>query len=137
VGGRDLALAGGAREDEVVAVDDGGAADDGDGRCIARARIRLAPEHGDGGLGAVDGGRVVGGILARGGDLAEHRAGLERARSDGDRLAGVVAEGFPDEEAAGVRCLRPAWSWCHPFSLKVRATISPQGRAAEERPGCG
>jgi hypothetical protein len=56
VGGRDLALAGGAREDEVVAVDDGGAADDGDGRCIARARIRLPPEHGDGGLGAIDGG---------------------------------------------------------------------------------
>ena len=31
-------------------------------------------------------------------------------------------------------CLRPAWSWCHPFSLKVRATISPQGRAADWRP---
>ena len=31
MGGRDLALGRRAREDEVVAVDDGGAADDGDG----------------------------------------------------------------------------------------------------------
>jgi hypothetical protein len=63
VGGRDLALAGGAGEDEVVAVDDGGAADEGDGGRIAAGRIRLAPEHGDGGLGAVDGGGVVGAYL--------------------------------------------------------------------------
>ncbi len=34
VGGRYLALAGRAREDEVVAVDDGGAADEGDSRRI-------------------------------------------------------------------------------------------------------
>ena len=65
--------------------------------------VGLAPEHGDGGLGPVDGGRIVGGVLARRGDPAEHRAGLERAGGDGDGLAGVVAEGFPDEEAAGVR----------------------------------
>jgi hypothetical protein len=56
---------------------------------------------------------------------------------DGDRLAGVVAEGFPDEEAAGVRASIQRGHGGHPFSLKVRATISPQGRAAEERPGCG
>jgi hypothetical protein len=64
VGGRDLALGGGAGEDEVVAVDDGGAADDRDGGRVACARVGLAPEHGDGGLGAVDGGGVVGGIFA-------------------------------------------------------------------------
>jgi hypothetical protein len=65
VGGRDLALAGGAGEDEVVAVDDGRTADDRDGRCVATGRIRLAPQHGDGGLGAVDGGRIVRGVFAR------------------------------------------------------------------------
>lgn len=103
MGGRDLALAGRAGEDEVVAIYDGGSADDGDGRGIATGRIHLAPEHGHGGLGAVDGGRVVASVFAGRGDLAQHRAGLERTRGDGDRLAGVVAEGFPDEEAAGVR----------------------------------
>jgi len=103
VGGRDLACDGRACEDEVVAVDDGGAANHGGGRRITTGRIRLAPEHGDGGLGADDGRRIVRGVLARGGDLALHGAGLQRARGDGDRLAGAVAEGLPDEEAAGMR----------------------------------
>jgi hypothetical protein len=44
----------------------------------------------------------VRGVVAGCGDLSEHGAGLEIAGGDGDRLAGVVAEGFPDEEAAGV-----------------------------------
>jgi hypothetical protein len=38
-----------------VAVDDGGAAHDGDGRRVAAGGVGLAPEHGDGGLGAVGG----------------------------------------------------------------------------------
>ena len=81
-----------------------------DGRRVAPTRICFAPEHGDGGFGAVDGGRVVRRVVARGGDLAQHRSGLERAGGDGDRLAGVVAEGFPDEGSRRGVCLRPAWS---------------------------
>ena len=111
MGGGDLALAGRAREDEVVAVDDGGAANQRNGWHIAACGVGLAPEHRDGGFGAVDGGGIMGGVFARRGDLAQHGAGLERAGGDGDGFAGVVAEGFPDEEAAGVGGLRSAWSW--------------------------
>jgi len=103
VGRGDLGVAGGAHEDEVVAVDDGGAADNSDGRGVATGRIRLAPEHGDGGFRPVGRIGVVRGVFARGGDLAQHGAGGERSGGDGDRLAGVVAMGFPDEEAAGMR----------------------------------
>ena len=76
---RDLSLAGRAGEDEIVTVDDGRTADDRDGRRVATGRIRLAPEHGDGGLSAVDGGRIVQSgthaeLLARGGLYADlHR----------------------------------------------------------------
>src|SRR6056297_962727 len=65
MGGGDLALAGRAREHEVVPVDEGGAAHERDGRRVAGARIRLAPEHGRSGLRAVDGVGIVGGVFAR------------------------------------------------------------------------
>jgi hypothetical protein len=64
--------------------------------------VGLAPEHGDGGLGAVGRVGIVGGVLAAHGDPAEHGAGFERAGGDGDGLAAVVGGGLPDEEAAGV-----------------------------------
>jgi hypothetical protein len=53
MGGGDRGLVGGAGEDEVVAVDDGGAAHDRDGGRVAAAGIGLVPEDGDRGLGAV------------------------------------------------------------------------------------
>jgi hypothetical protein len=47
----------------------------------------------------------LGDVLAADGDLAEHGTRLERAGVDGDDLAAIVAEGLPDEKAAGVAAL--------------------------------
>lgn len=136
MGSRDLALARGADKDEIVAIDDGGTANERNGWNIATCGVGLAPEHRHGGFGTVNGGGIMGGVFARRGDLAQHGARIERAGRDGDGFASVVAEGFPDEEASGMG-VSVSVVMSYPLSLKVRATISPQGRAVVVRPGCG
>jgi len=83
MGGGDLGLARRAGEDEIVAIDDGGATDDGDGRRVAGAGVDLAPEHGDGGLAAVGGVGVV--DRADHHHVGRHQATAREGRSRRDR----------------------------------------------------
>ena len=106
MGGGDLALAGRAGEDEIMAVDDGGAANERNGWTSPPAASALpqstatavsVPSTAAGSWAAYLPDAVI---------LPSTVPGLERSGGDGDGLAGVVAEGFPDEEAAGMRGLR-------------------------------
>ena len=102
MGGGDLRRGGRAGDADLILVDDGGAADQHDGIGIAAAGIDTVPQDGGGRLGAVRGGGIVGRIFPRGGDLAQNGAGLQVAGGQDDGAAAIIAERFPDKEAARV-----------------------------------